>query len=137
MRMTQEEYDAVVSKRDAASSASAPTKRRPAHAVHTPGKMNKTESAYAERLEWLKHEGKVAWYLFEGITLKLADNTRYTPDFAVENELGELEMHEVKGFWRDDARVKIKVAASIFPFRFIAVKMKSKKEGGGWSFENF
>ena len=34
---------------------------------------------------------------------------------------GVLELHECKGFWRDDARVKIKVAASLYPFKFIAV----------------
>jgi hypothetical protein len=42
-------------------------------------------------------------------------------------------MHEVKGFWQDDARVKIKVAASIYPFKFIAVK----KAKGGWEREEF
>lgn len=45
---------------------------------------------------------------------------------------GELEMHEVKGFWEDDARVKIKVAASFYPFSFIAARPKPKEEGGGW-----
>ena len=46
---------------------------------------------------------------------------------------GELEMHEVKGFWREDARLKIKVAAEQFPFRFVAVT-KSKD---GWATEEF
>jgi len=46
---------------------------------------------------------------------------------------GELECHEVKGFWRDDARVKIKVAASIYPFRFVAVR----KVKGGFTVEEF
>jgi hypothetical protein len=50
---------------------------------------------------------------------------------------GLMEMHEVKGFWQDDARAKIKIAADIFPFRFIAIKGKSiaKKNGGGWSWD--
>lgn len=133
MRMSQDDYDALMKKREVYSRS----KRRPAHAVHTPGKMNKTEAAYAERLEGMMRSGEIAWYRFEAVTLKLADNTRYTPDFAVENKDGELEMHEVKGFWRDDARVKIKVAAAIFPFRFIAVQAKSKKDGGGWKVEKF
>jgi hypothetical protein len=50
---------------------------------------------------------------------------------------GELELHEVKGFWQDDARVKIKIAADLYPMRFIAVRAKLKKEGGGWVVENF
>jgi hypothetical protein len=36
-------------------------------------------------------------------------------------------MHEVKGFWQDDARVKIKVAARSIPFRFKAVNAKREE----------
>jgi hypothetical protein len=46
-------------------------------------------------------------------------------------------MHEVKGFWTDDARVKIKVAADLYPFRFIAAQALPKKQGGGWKIEEF
>lgn len=101
------------------------------------GQMNKTEQAYAERLKLLQHAGEVAWFKFEGMKLRLADNTFYSPDFAVMLASGEMEMHEVKGFWQDDARAKIKIAADIYPFRFIAVKVKPKKEGGGWAIEEF
>lgn len=49
-----------------------------------------------------------------------------------------LEIHETKGHWEDDARVKIKVAAEALPiFRFVALKRRSKKDGGGWSEEAF
>lgn len=101
------------------------------------GQMNKTEQAYADRLSLLQHAGEVAWFKFEGVKLRLADNTFYSPDFAVMLASGELEMHEVKGFWQDDARAKIKIAADLYPFRFIAVKVKSKKDGGGWAVEEF
>lgn len=101
------------------------------------GKMNKTEAAYAALLESHKQAGEIQWYAFEGMTFKLADNTRYTPDFAVLRSDGLMEIHEVKGFWRDDGRVKIKVAAELFPFRFLAVKKQSKKAGGGWDVEVF
>ena len=97
-------------------------------------KMNKTEARYAEHLERLKLAGEILWYQYEAVTLKLADDTRYTPDFMVLLANGELEAHEVKGFWRDDARVKIKVAARLFPFRFIAVSMP---KGGIWVTESF
>jgi hypothetical protein len=99
--------------------------------------MNKTEASYGQRLELLKASGEVLWYAFEGVKLRLADNTFYTPDYAVMRSNGELEVHEVKGFWSDDARVKIKVAAALFPFRFIAIKALPKKAGGGWSVEEF
>lgn len=101
------------------------------------GQMNKTESAYCQILELRKRAGEIDWYRFEGIKLRLADNTFYTPDFSVMLANGEMEMHEVKGFWADDARVKIKVAAEQYPFRFIAVKPKAKKAGGGWEVEEF
>jgi len=98
---------------------------------------NKTEAAYEQYLEIQKKAGAVAWYRFEGLKLRLADNTFYTPDFAVMRSEGFLECHEVKGFWRDDARVKIKVAAEMYPFRFLAIKPLPKKRGGGWEVEAF
>lgn len=101
------------------------------------GQMNKTEQAYADYLERQKQAGEILWYKFEGIKLRLADNTFYTPDFAVMGVGGELSMHEVKGFWQDDAKVKIKVAADMYPFRFVAIKARAKKNGGSWDVEEF
>jgi hypothetical protein len=94
--------------------------------------MNKTEAAYDAHLWGLRCRLYV-WHKFEAIALKLAKDTRYTPDFAVQTVSGIIELHEVKGFWRDDARVKIKVAAAMFPFKFIAITRK----GGEWKTEEF
>ena len=99
--------------------------------------MNKTEAAYAAHLELRRHVGEVIWFRFEAVKLRLADLTFYTPDFFVMLPDGTLEVHEVKGYWEDDARVKIKVAAEQFPFRFVAVKAVAKKDGGGWKIEEF
>ncbi|WP_025593132.1 hypothetical protein [Agrobacterium tumefaciens] len=101
------------------------------------GERNKTEAAYEETLKLRMHAGEVLWFAFEGVKLRLADLTFYTPDYAVMLSDGTLEMHEVKGFWQDDARVKIKVAADLFPFRFIAAMPRKKKDGGGWNIEVF
>lgn len=101
------------------------------------GTMNKTEAAYDAHLRLLAQAGDVLWHKFEAVKLRLADNTFYTCDFAVLAADGVLEMHEVKGFWQDDARVKIKVAASLYPFRFVAVTARAKKNGGGWEREEF
>ena len=101
------------------------------------GAMNKTEQAYADHLELLRRAGQVLWFKFEGLKLRLADNTFYTPDFAVMSADGVMEMHEVKGFWQDDARAKIKIAADLYPFRFQAIKALPKKAGGGWGVELF
>lgn len=101
------------------------------------GHMNQAEANYAAHLERLRLSGDVDWFRFEGVKLRLADSTFYTPDFAVMNADGVMEMHEVKGFWTDDARVKIKVAADQYPFRFIAFKAVAKSRGGGWLREEF
>lgn len=100
-----------------------------------PGERNRTESAYESELEWRKRAGQVAWYRFEGLKLRLADNTFLTPDFAVMLSDGRLQMHEVKGFWTDDARVKTKVAAEMYPFEFVIVTARAKKNGGGFACE--
>lgn len=101
------------------------------------GTMNKTEKAYEEHLKLLMHTGEIIWYRFEGYKFRLADNTFYTPDFGVMLPSGLLEMHEVKGYWQDDARVKIKLAADQYPHPFIAVMPRKKAEGGGWNREVF
>lgn len=101
------------------------------------GVMNKTEAAYALHLLSMRAAGEIAWYRFEGMKFRLADNTFYTPDFMVMLNDGSMEAHEVKGFWQDDARAKIKIAADMYPFRFIAIKAKAKKDGGGWAVEEF
>lgn len=97
------------------------------------GVMNKTEAAYAAHLAARLHVGDVLWYRFEGHKLRLADNTFYTPDFAVIVASGALEFHEVKGHWTDKARAKTKVAAAEYPHRFIAVKRAGRH---GWQFED-
>lgn len=101
------------------------------------GQQNKTEAAYEATLKVRQAAGDVLWYRFEGLKLRLADNTFYTPDYAVMLASGQIECHEVKGFWQDDARAKIKIAAEQYPFRFLAVRVKPKKDGGGWDVEVF
>jgi hypothetical protein len=93
------------------------------------GEMNKTEAAYDAHLWRLHAAGEVLWHKFEGVKLRLADKTFYTCDFAVLKSDCVLEMHECKGFMLEDANVKLKVAASMYPFRFVLVK----KTKGGWN----
>jgi hypothetical protein len=99
----------------------------------TPGQMNKTERSYANRLELLQRDGKVHQYWYESHKVKLADRTWYSPDFMVQFPDGTVEFHEVKGFWEDDARVKVKVAARLFPF---TVRCFTKRKGE-WVEETF
>jgi len=144
MRLTEEELKALQAKRgdlksrdDAVKRTSNSLQRMQALGRLPKGTMNNTEKAYNAHLAERQYIGGVAWFEFEGIKFRLADNTFYTPDFAVMLSDGVMQIHEVKGYWTDDARVKIKVAANMYPFQFIAVKAKSKKDGGGWSYEEF
>lgn len=99
------------------------------------GQMNKTEAAYEAHLDLRLRTGELAWYKFEGITLKLANDVRYTPDFSVMRANGEMELHEVKGHWTGDAKAKAKMAAVLFPFRVLVIKKQAKRDGGGWAIE--
>ncbi len=97
---------------------------------HEAGRMNKSEAEY--RL-MLGARPDVFSVDYERITFKLADDTRYTPDFHVLTRSGEIEIHEVKGFMEDDAWVKLKVAAEQFQmYRFFKATRRAKKHGGGW-----
>jgi hypothetical protein len=97
------------------------------------GEMNKTEQAFADFLEQRRHAGEIFWFKFEGVKLRLADKTFLTVDFFVMNKDCELEAFEVKGFMVEDANVKLKVAASMYPFKFYIVKARAKRDGGGFS----
>lgn len=99
-----------------------------------PNSMNQTERKYALHLSLLQRAGEILRWNFESEKLRLAENTFYSPDFRVIRPDGTIEFHEVKGFWRDDARVKIKVAAHTHPYKFIAVSATKK---GGWDYEEF
>lgn len=103
-----------------------------------PGEMNKTEAAYAERLDAMLQAGEIQWYAFEAITLKLAPDCRLTVDFFIMDKDGFLQAHDVKGskaIVTDDFKVKVKVAADKFPFQFFCAYPIAKKNGGGWEVE--
>ena len=94
--------------------------------------MNKTEAAFHAHLSLQQKAGVWVHIGFEEITLLLGFRCRYTPDFHVVASDGAVTFFEVKGFWRDDARVKIKTAACRYwMYRFCAVK----KAKTGWRYE--
>lgn len=123
--------------REAAKSAAVKPKAR-ARAKPTPGTMNKLEAQYADHLAAMLATGEIQWWAFEPMKLRLADRTFYTPDFGVVTRDGFIECHETKGFWEDDARVKIKVAAETYWWlTFRGIKKLAAKHGGGWEIETF
>lgn len=91
--------------------------------------MNKTEQAFYEHLKATLPEFRIYTQSF---TLKIANGCRYTPDFVLIGNDGRLHAYETKGFMRDDAAVKIKVAASFYPsIQFTLVTRKK----GAWHLE--
>lgn len=94
-------------------------------------RMNKLERAYADLLD---ASPEVASWKYESIKLRMADLTWLTPDFFVVYTNNVREFHETKGFWEEDARVKIKAVAALYPFTFVAVK---REKGGVWMYERF
>ena len=100
--------------------------------------MNRTEAAYDRHLEALQHAGEILWRKFEGVKLRLADNTFLTVDFAVMRNDGVLEMHDVKGakaIYEEDAKVKMKVAACQYPFVFKVAYPRRGAQGSQWLVE--
>jgi hypothetical protein len=153
LRLTPEQYEAHLARLKAAAPEPvvkvSPKAAKPAEEPKTPlqrmqalgrlktGEMNGTEAAYDKVLAARKLAGEIVWYAFEAITFVLPGGVRYTPDFIVQLANGEIEVHETKGFWQEDARAKVKIAQGMFPFRFLAIKKRSKKDGGGWETEDF
>jgi hypothetical protein len=86
--------------------------------------QNKTEAEFEKILETEGHQE----IKFEGITLLIGPNCRYTPDFfSVKDGIGWF--HEVKGgFYRDDAMAKFKSATAQFGmFRWVFAQKKKGK----------
>jgi hypothetical protein len=102
-----------------------------------PGSMNRLEADYHAHLTERQRLGELVWLKYEGMTFKLGQDCRYTPDFAVMLPCGTIELHETKGFMQDDALVKIKTCAEEFPFRLVLVTRQAKKDGGAWMFRVF
>lgn len=82
-------------------------------------KLNKLEKAWLAQLRLTHPSENIG---IQQITLKLAQDTRYTADFTTIDANGQLIFWETKGHMRDDARVKLFVAARSFRhFRFVLV----------------
>ena len=77
---------------------------------------NKLERDYWEHLEELRLAGEIIDFRYERIAFILGHDCRFFPDFLVIYPDGRITLHEVKGFMEEDARVKLKTFASLFPY---------------------
>jgi hypothetical protein len=106
---------------DAAKATKAPSVR-PWHPYRS-----KWEHAYANHLDMLQAAGRVLAWSYERDRLEIGIGARYTPDFAVMVPGDRLEYHEVKGYRREAAMVRIRAAALKYSeFTFVLV---TKKDG--------
>ena len=117
----------------------APAASRPAQQPrHVTGRMNKTEAAYAARLEAMKAGGGVLWWKFEPVKLRLAQpgdtgsrGVWYTVDFLVADADAGLCWDEVKGGWiTEDGLLKWRWAAEQFPG--LRLRMWQRQRGHDW-----
>lgn len=92
------------------------------------GSMNGAEAAFSLRL---KADPLVARFVFEGVSFRLANGARFTPDFIVFMVDGSIQIHEIKGSHsREAAIVRLKVAAGLFPeFQFFIQRLAN----GRWA----
>lgn len=89
-----------------------------------PGR-NKWERLYAQELDLRKAAGEITAWVYEGVRLRIANGAWYKPDFLVVLPDGLIELHEVKGHWREAARVRVKVTQELYPwFRFLVVRLR-------------
>lgn len=92
---------------------------------------SKLEERYAAYLELRVHAKEILGYAYEPLRLRLADGTYYKPDFLVWFPDGTIAIHEVKGFWREAAKVRFRVAKDRHPwFTFVVVERKGRE---GWT----
>jgi len=109
-------------------------------------RMNKWETAYSQYLDARKFANEIRDYRFEPFKLILTHGRpgvaemSYKPDFLVVNwpsmkpEDDLFEIHEVKGFMREDAQLKLKMAAELFPY-FVFVLVTREK--GHWVWRRY
>lgn len=105
--------------------------------VRKAGEMNQTEKRYSEYLEQQRIAGKILYWRYEAINLRICKDAWYRPDFLVMTADGTLEINEVKGavaVFEAASKLRVKMAADQFPFRVVVVFPRPKKEGGGWIF---
>jgi hypothetical protein len=111
--------------------------------IQPPGAMNRTEAAYADVLQARLVAGEIIRWDFERITFTLSHSRpgvkgqRYTPDFMVMLLDGEIEFHEIKGFRDEKNMNKVKVAGEMFPFQFLLVTKRLKRDGGGFEVQPY
>ena len=92
---------------------------------------NKTEGAY--RAAILSRRTDVAAVYYEGITIRMANGHRYTPDWVVVTVASVIECHEVKGGYRFGSHQRARLAFDQARLEFAWIKFVwAEKTREGW-----
>ncbi len=101
--------------------------------------LNKTERRFYEGLKrgLCAFSGTMNWDCIhvQAVTLKLADDCRLTVDFVCVDQVGHEDFIDVKGFQREDALIKMKVAARMFPHKTFWIVKRDVKQPTGWNWK--
>ncbi len=106
--------------------------------------MTKPEREMAMQLEAMRRNNEIESWKFEGVTLKLADGCRFTPDFTViiersySHDDNDIQISwyvtrfiETKGpFIREDSMIKFKIAREQNPWAEWQLHQRNKN---GWT----
>lgn len=90
-------------------------------------KMNGIETRFSRILEAAKKRGEIQRWGFEEVAFRLAPSTVYNPDFLAVLPQGQWLFIETKGYLRDDAAVKFKIAAGRYPEHSWVMLKEDKK----------
>jgi hypothetical protein len=97
---------------------------------------SKLEAEWALVLEAMKRDRQLVAYHYEPMSLRLGQGAFYMPDFLIVWHDGEVSFDEIKGgFAREASIVRIKVAASRYPFFRFRLVRKGKRGEAPWNIE--
>lgn len=99
---------------------------------------SKAEAAFADTLEARLRSAKIAGWTYEPFFYTLTVNgtkvAKYLPDFLIDHNDGSDEIVEVKGYWTDAARLKIKLFNALHPeikFSIIGTPLDKRRKKRG------
>jgi hypothetical protein len=110
-----------------------PSERPRPPTIPTPTKAPDDGMNKLEREFWNRARAADPWEVMdvwrEPFAFRLAGRTSYRPDFLLRvDSTGPLQIWETKGFMRDDAAVKIKVAAEMYGcFEFVLATKQRRR----------
>lgn len=91
------------------------------------------EAEFEMMLEARRQQGQIRDYFFQGITLRIGDGAKYTPDFFVMNMDDSATLIETKGpFIRDKGLMAWRAAKDRYG-RIFTFEMHQRAKGGVWT----